>query len=338
MSLISPFQERYLFGVQTSGISNAVTFDASVVAEETGKPLLRATTKPSLDPGFQILDTVKATGLSVRDIQTGSEFQSGVQRPTLTIEFDATPNNLALFFWLLFQKGATENALLPYVKTYVPYTTPDAEVWASVVYLLSTSTAGENIVMHGAICRSLTLASSETDQLVKATAELIGYSWAATYDASTAVTAAPAIEPLLFKNMTFQIGSNAVNIPSFTLTINNNAEPRYFHAANPVKYVLGKLEVTGEIEVPRDSGAAAEDNNAQFSDFVALTPNKLTFYWGATPAASNGDVSLILNALYTGAEKVGDVEIGTRLPFQHVYDGTTNVSFTLADNLSRGIP
>ena len=161
MTLIPTWKERYLFGLQTSAISGTVTFDGTATAEEAGKAVFRVKNNPHIDPGFQLIDSRKAVGISVRDIQTGAEFQSGLQRPTVTVEFDVTPNLLKLFLWLLFQKGTTEDALTPFVTTCIPYTTADAEVWASLVYLLSTSTAAENTVMHGAVCRNLTISSAE---------------------------------------------------------------------------------------------------------------------------------------------------------------------------------
>lgn len=335
MTLIAPWQERYLIGLQSTSISTAVTFDGSAVGIDTGKTLWKVTNNPFINPGQQIIDQRKATGQSTRLTGTGGEFQLGVQRPVVTVEFDVNANILALLLRSLFQNGLTEAVGSPYVKTCIPYTTPNAVSWLSMAYVLSTSTATENAIAHGGICRSLTISGDEQSQSIKGSAELMFASYAATYDASSATITDPTIASLLYKNMTATLGAQALNCPSFSLTISNNAELRYYHATSGVKFILGDLTVEGEIVVPRDSGNAANDDNAMIDDLIALTDNVLAIYWGNSPASANGNVSLIVNALNTDLDKVQETEIGTRVPFMSVDDTSNDISFTLADSIDR---
>lgn len=335
MSVIAPWAERYLIGLQETTIATVVTFDGTAVGIDTGKCLWKVTNNPFINPGQQIIDQRKATGQATRLTGTGAEFQLGVQRPTVTVEFDCNANNLAILFRSLFQTGLTEAVGTPYVKTCIPYTVNTVDAWLSMAYVLSTSAAGENAIAHGGLVRSLTISSDEQSQSVKGSAEILFASYAATYDASSATITDPAIAPLLYKNMDFTLGTQAINIPSFTLTISNNAELKFYHATSGVKYVLGDLTIEGEIVVPRDSGHSSYDDNVMITDFVALTDHIMKFYWGATPAAANGQVSLVLNGLTTDVDKVQETEIGTRVPFMHAGDGSNSISFTLADLIDR---
>lgn len=343
MALRAPWQQRYLFGLQTSGITSAVDFATiTVLAEVSGKPLLKVTNHPfDLDPGLQFIDQRKAVGQSTRFTGAGgnSEFQIGAGIPIASPEVDATPNLLKQLLWLFFQKGASEAVGTPFVTTFTPYVDADAEVWASLVDLLSTATAGENQAIHGAICSRIELSGDMTAQSIKLTFDLVGASHVVTFDASTALLADPDIAPLLFKNMDFKIGANTINISSFRFSLTNNAASPVYHQATPVKHVLNDLTVEGEFTVPRDSGNAAQDDNQQVTDFKALTDKTLTWFWGASPAASNGDVSFIFNGLINAnPSRVADTEIGTTVSFMNVDDGTNDISITVADAVDRGIP
>lgn len=337
MSLIAPWQQRYLIGAQTSSISTAVTFDGSAVSIDTGKSLWKVTNMPFINPSQQIIDQRKATGQATRLTGTGGEFQLGIQRPVVTIEFDVNANILTLLLWSLFQGGVSEAAGTPFVKTAVPYTSPSASVWLSLAYVLSTSTAGENAIASGGICRSITISGDEQGQSIKGSAEIAFASYAATYDASSATITDPAIAPLLYKNMDFTFAGDAINIPSFSITISNNATGPSYHATTIQKWVLGDLTIEGEIVVPKNSGNSNHDNNAMITDLVNLTDNILTLYWGNTPASASGNVSLILNGLTTDVDKVEEMEVGTRVPFMNVDDTSNDISWTWADTIDRSI-
>lgn len=337
MSLVPTWQQRYLIGAQTDAISTAVTFDGSAIGITTGGALWKVTNSPFINPNQQIIDQRKATGQSTRLTGTGGEFQLGLQRSSVTVEFDVNANILTLLLWSLFQGGVSEGASTPFVKTAIPYTTAAASVWLSMAYVLSTSTAAENCIGNGGICTSLTISGDTQGQSIKGSAEIMFASFANTYDASSATIADPAVAPLLYKNMDATLGGNAVNIPSFSLTISNNAELKFYHSTSGVKWVLGDLTIEGEIVVPRDSGNAGNDDSSMIADLIALTDAALAIYWGNTPASASGNVSLICNTLITDVEKVEETEVGTRVPFMNVDDTSNDISITFADTIDRSI-
>lgn len=338
MSIVSPFKQRYLFGVQPTSISTLVDFGTVTVgAEVSGSPLMKVTNFPFVNPGQQIIDQRKATGRATRLITTGSEFQLGIARPTVSLEFDANANNMSLMFWLLMQSGSSEAVGTPFIKTFIPYTTCIAEVWASLAYVVSTTTAGENWRADGGVVRSITIAGDEASQSIKATVEIAFASFAATFDASSALVADPVIESLLYKNCTIELATNPVNLPSWSLTFTNNAEMRFLDSPTALKAVLGDLGVTGEIVVPRDSGNAAHDDNALLTDLLNLTDNLLEIVFGADPSANDGDFKILINGFNTDIDKVDEIEVGWRVPIMHAYDGTNELVVTATDAIDRGI-
>lgn len=344
MALHAPWEKRFISGYQTTSIDTAVTFDASVKSIVTGKPLLKVTNDPTITPGFETVEQNKATGLPVPLLSAGGgEIQIGVGRPTVPIEMDANANNLAMLLWLLFQKGASEGGVTPFVKTYAKYANAEAEVWASVAEVLSTSVAAENRILNGGIVSSLTVASDSGSQSVKVTADIMGggtTGFAATYDASAAVLTDPAIAVLLFKNMTCEIDDLAVNLDSFTFTITNNLATKPYNTQFTKKHILNRLDITGEIVLPKDSGQASLDDNAMLTKFINLTDFKLELFWGNSPATTDGDVAFQFNCVATDNEEIdSDGEIANRIPFRNVRDDSGNdVSISLADAIDRAIP
>lgn len=336
-TLIAPFMERYLIGIQTDAISTDVTFDGSAVAIDTGKALWKVTNNPFVNPNQQIIDQRKATGQSTRLTGTGAEFQLGIVRPTVTVEFDVNANILTLLLWSMFQGGISEAMGSPFVKTCVPYTVPDVAAWLSLAYVVSTSDATTNYIASGGICTSITISSDQQSQSVKGSAEIQFASFTNTYDASSATITDPAIAPLLMKNMDFTFAGDAINIPSFSFTISNNAIGQSYHSTTIQKWVLGDLMVEGEIVVPRSPGDTNHDDNAMLADLLALTDNILTFYWGNTPASASGNASFIFNGITTDVDKVQETEIATRVPFMNADDGTNDISITFVDTIDRSI-
>lgn len=342
-TVFSEFQQRYLLGFQTSGIGTAVTFDGSAIAEVTGDAVFLATGKPFVSPGAQIIDQRKATGLSTAYVGASAgvgEIQQGMRVPVVTLEADCTPNLLKLLLWSLLQTGVSEAVGSPFVLTGVPYTTPTVEVWATIVDLLSTSEAGQNMAIHGAICRTLTLRSNMNDQSVKLVAEMVGGSHVTTLDMSSATIDIPAIAPILYKNMDALLGANAcAGISSWEISLTNNAVSPVYGQVGPYRHVLKHLDGSGNFIISRGDVHADDDLNAQMDDFLALTDKTLTLYWGNTPASADQNVSLVTNIIRNAEPtKVYEPDIGWQVPFKLASDGTNSLSWTVADDVDRAIP
>lgn len=344
MAIVAPWQQRYLLALNVTSITTVPDFaTAGVLAEASGLPLLKATNFPfDLDPGLQFIDQRKSIGQSTRHIganNTRSEFQAGATIPVCTFEMDATANILALLLWSVFQTGASEAVGTPFLKTYVPYTVPTVEVWATIADMLSASVAGENQAIHGAVVRSITVSGDMTSQSIKLSVEMVGGSHVVTLDLSSAILTDPNIAVLLFKNMDVEINAASVNISAFSFTITNGLASPTYHQGTPFKHALGDLNVEGEFTIPRDSNDSSSDDNAQVTDFLALTDFTLEFFWGQSPAVADQEIAFQFNGLRTSFPgRVADQELGSTVAFMNADDDTNDISITLADAIDRTIP
>lgn len=328
-------EDVYHVQFQKTSISTAGTFasGADYGLGAAGTFAIPLTNHPHLEPGPQIIDQRKATGVAYRRTGAGYEFQQGHLMPVFTYEFDANADTLAGFFTLLFQSGVTEGASTPFTKTCVPYTSNGCTWWGAAMRKMSAAAADSHAI-HGCIVRSLTL-SAETGGALKASVELIGHTHttAFDYDATPATSTFGAVNPLLWKDAGsvagMYVASTEVHLPGFELTFTNNATPVYYDQTEPVKYVLGDLDVTGTITIPWSQ--ATEGANTPLDNFISGADTALHIWWGTYAGTADDDVSFKVNMRYTGAEVGGEPETGTTLPFLHAYDGTNNVEVKISD-------
>lgn len=344
MALRTPWQDRYFLSEQKTSISTAAGFTSGNIGILSNVFALATNNHPHVDPGQQIEDTRKATGIAQRSVMSASsagEYQQTRKEPSVSLEFDANAFNLAPVLWSLFQTGASEGASTVYPKTFVAYTDPACEVWLSILRQMSAA-AADSHRLDGAICRTLTL-EGRGQGAIKATAELIGY------DVTTNVTCTASTDPiltwankapLLWRNAGASLGTYVANTPigidGFRLVISNNATGIYYDDHRPQKFVLGDLTVSGEIAVPW--AATTVGANSEFDKFVAGTPSRLRILWGSYAGTADAELMIEVNMRYTGATVEGDVETVTTLPFEHAYDGTTAITIALGDSVQRTIP
>ncbi len=129
-----------------------------------------------------------------------------------------------------------------------------------------------------------------------------------------------------------------INLPGFSLTITNNAEPHFYNSPIPYKYTLGKFEVNGSFFLPW--GTATEGANNALNDYKAGTDMSLQIYWGTDLATVPLDFSIEVNLLHDDVSIEGDTELGTQTNFRGVTDGTYGLSIKAAynnDTLDRGL-
>jgi len=331
----APWQNIVCICPQVTSISTAATFLSTDDAIETGKPGLPVLNRDySLNPGQRFIEERQAFGISNLKKE---ERKLDRKLPSVTLEFPVNAYNLKLLLWLFFQKGMSEADTSPYVGTCVPYTDCDCEVWATVADPITGAlSSGDNEAIHGAIVRSLTISGEEGGQ-IKGSAEFVGANYTDTFNTANAVVTVSTQTALLYRDTVIALDNNQIYIPSFSVTLEHDVASLNYNSMTMRKHVLGDLVVTGELVIPRDSGSASEDDEAQITDLLAGDDKKLVIYWGNSPASSTGDVSIVMDILYKEKEKVSDNEIGTRLPFEQVA-GNDNLSITVADGIDRGIP
>jgi hypothetical protein len=319
---------------------NSATADADafasgaigVASNKYGIPLLN---KPAFDPGQAVVNQRKAIGVSYRRADAGFEYQQGSRVPTTTFEFDVTYKNIVPFLWMLFQGGTTEGAGATYLKTFVPYTESNAEIYvASALLARNSDSAATSHMIGGAVVKSLTLTAEEGMPL-KCSAEMIGYNMVSDFDldADANLIEYDTAAPLLWQNATVSLGGTTVNIPGFSLTISNNLVTKNYDSWHTEKYVLMDCTAEGSFRIPWS--AATVGGNAQIDNFINGTDQLLKVTWGTGSHTTDGDFEIEVNARYTGATLTGDDEIVTEIPFENVFDGTNNLRLYSVDSINR---
>jgi len=343
LALRVPWQELYFMSYQTGTIGVTQTFIAGSMGITTSEFAIPLINHPDLNPGQEIIDQRKAIGRSQRSVGTGHcEFLQGTKMPNTTWEFDGNAYNLAPFLWALFQGGSSEGTgTAKFTKTFDPPTAtegPACEVWMNLGRLMEAGTSAHSTKIYGAICRSITL-SAEGYSPLKVSAEMVGAGIGNVYDGEPWVHTMDSNCGLVWggtSGATCELGTSAVELEGFTMTITNNAIPRHYGSNTVQKFITGDITVEGSITV--FWGDTNHGQEAEITDFIAGTDNLLEIYWGSKSGTSAGDLDLKVNARYTGATVVAEDEIGIELPFIGVYDGTNDaVDIVLADGIDRGI-
>jgi len=339
---------KYALSTQGTSISTAATFTSADIGEDTGKcQIMLREMNVDLNPGQAWIEQRKATGRPNWSQQTGFESIAGTQLPTTSWPIDFNSYNLKPILWGFFQQGATEGATPGYPTTFQIFdedvVAPTCEVWLSLVKQLTTTT--NNMAIHGAIPKTITLEASEGDTL-HGTVEFMGHTFTRSLDLST--TAGAGITPsekapLLWQNATVELDGNAVYMPNFSLTLNNNAYPQYFDSQTPIKYLLAGgngYEGTGEFFVTY--GDSNEGGDYPMTDYLAGTTHSLEVYWGADAAATltAGQFATKFYIQKTSAEDADhNGEYGKKVSFKIVEDGTNEpITIIAADGIDRSIP
>ncbi|RJR27774.1 hypothetical protein C4561_01580 [candidate division WWE3 bacterium] len=333
MTMRALYQDIYLFMHQVVGISTSGSFGVTDIGLNTNVFNLVPTAHPNLIAGQQISDVRKATGLSQKRTGSGYEFVQTLQQPSVTgVSVEMTTKNLGAWLWLFFQQGVSQGGAAVYKKTAVPYTDSDCEVWASIARVLDTGSQSHQV--DGAVINQLAFSGVEGG-VVSLTADFIGSAFSRIKDVDTITTAIPSEVPFLHQNCTVTLGGNTIRLQSFDLTLNNNAERRYYNSTTPQKIVLGDLSVSGTIVIPWTQ--TNYDRNNALADFIAGTDQLLTLTWGT---ASVNEVVIKVNMRFSGDPDIltDKQDLSLSLPFIGAYDGTNHaIEITCEDSVNRGI-
>ncbi len=346
MGIRASWEIRYGIVVKT-GITSTATFaSGNGIGLKSNYFGLLLTNNPSFEAGKSIVDTPKSFGRAQRVGGTGGEYQAEREAPSVTLEMEADRYCMALFGWLLFQKGASESSgASPYAKTYVPYRSgtgtgeatnaAEPEIYAVLLKDFSgdTSTAAEHHVILGAICKSMKIAGSEGGAITLS-AEMVGADFTNTFTESSLVLTPTDLAPLLFKDLTFTVGGVTNLIGSFDITITNNAAPKSYNSGTISNYVLGKVIVTGSVSMPWSDANAA----GMIDAYLSQTPQTLVFKWGT---ASSTLVQLTIPARITNAPlDASGEELMVSVSFEGVWYSADYPSVTMVveDSVLRSIP
>jgi len=334
----SPTHQADTFVAADNGVSGDTR--KGVNQDIFGIPL---TNHPSMDIGQAIVDQRKAIGISTRSTVTGGEYQQSTRLPVTSWEFEVTKNNIAPFLWAFFGNGISEAAAPPYVKTCIPYIEGnDTAATLACCRVMSTQTGANNShLFGGCIVNSITFTGAE-GQPLKATVSLMGYNAITDFDFGSNGNICVfdnTCSPLMFQNATISLAGTTVNIPDFTLTINNNAVAKYYNTKHPVKFVYGDLTVSGSFRLPW--AQASVGGNVELNKFVAGTDSLFIIKWGsgADPITTNGDFMIKANARYEGAPVEGDDETVLNCSFVGALDDSGNkaIEISVADGVDRTI-
>ena len=303
------------------------------------------TDHPHLKPSTGTVENELAVGESTR---RSLEYNQTISQPgTVTINMLANAYNSSLFIWLLLQSGCSEADAAINTLTGIPYTSPDPEIYAAVTRILGGTAGNADAVsqyMVGCICNSLTF-SGETGGILTLSAEIMAADHAiAANNLGTVSWSALTFSdkaPLKFQDMSFELGTQAVDTPSFSITITNGATAQFYNNGTIQRYVLGRINVEGTFSVP--FGDANEGGNAQIQDFKDGVDMTAEFFWGSDDATTENSLAIQSNIRFTDTEMAdAEGEIITSCPFAGVNDGTNAAVGLLAgytsNDLDRNIP
>lgn len=298
-----------LYGVGASTVSISTAANGSF-----GVPLLN---KPSFSPGTQIINNRKATGTSYRVSGNCMEYSQGVAIPETVFEMDVSAANIGYFLWSLYQTASFELGSGAYPKYFVPYETAVTEMWLTLIRKMAPAGTASSHRIVGAVVKSITF-SAEEGQPLKATVEFNGYSFESNRDVgSDDVFTFSTAACLQFKNAVITLDGYTINVPSFSLTISNNALTKFYDNATAVRHDLSNFTATGTISVPWST--ADQGANVQLDAFVNGTASRLVIYWGNGEIAdADGELSIITHIRRTDATVAGEDEILTEIPFECV--------------------
>ena len=318
-----------IFGVGFSTSSISTVANASF-----GIPLLN---HPHFDPGTQTINQRKAIGVSYRRGDAGYEFQQAASIPTTSYEYDVSVTNMSHILWAFFQSSAFQGSGAPYVKYFVPYESPTADVWLTLVRKLAASGTGASHQIVGALPKTITF-SCEEGQPLKTTVDFQGYSFVDTRDIASDTLTFSASAPLLWQDATISLAGSAINSPGFSMTLNNNLITRFYDNSTAARHLLGDFTLEGTIRVPYSD--ASRGTNVELDAFIAGTASRLVISWGASVtngiATATGDFSIVAHIRRTNVQFTGDDEIVAEVTFEGVCEESTS-SFTTSSASSVAI-
>lgn len=338
MNRRAPWELKY--GLQfTSGISTTPTFatGGGLVGIGADKFGLLLTNHPDFSANKSVIDTRKSTGLSTRRGGTGYEFQPERVAPTVSLELSPGRRALSALLWLLFQTGASQGAGALYKKTFVPYHAGSGgggcipECYCSLLKDMSGAgnTAGDYQLITGAICQSLTLNGQEAGELSMST-QMLGAAYATSFSGSPTLNFEEEA-PLLFKDVTINLGGSNVNASSFNFTITNNAVARSYNNGSIQAFVLKDLLCSGSIMVPAGEATAI----TQVSNHLNQAVTSLILTWGT---ASSNEVKFTFNIRITNPPlEAGGDELEVNVNFEAVATTSAAITVEVEDSLDRGI-
>jgi len=311
---------------------------------------------PNFDPGLNIIDTRKATGVPYRKT---IEYLQGDKDPTLSLEMDATILNLILIISSLVGDSIDEADASVYEKIFTIYSSMPSYTGRSsdtladtTLYTLyqNTGVANESIRITDAICSSMTFSGAEGEPW-KVTSEWMGAKYETDVDCSVGSHdfTIPTTQntPLMFRDAYIRLGGGSnLEVSSLSLTATSNlvakhqASGRGSDQEYPNEFLWQDFTVSGSLVIPWNgnnatyidkfidgSGGRPQYTLLEISNQSEYTVNAAGIYYFKS------------NIRFTGITREGDDEQDLNISFEGVGDGTNPVfRCEIADDQDWGFP
>lgn len=319
----SLYQNRFLIE-ETSSLTETGSFNPTDAASSgvagTNNFVMLLNNNPVFESGFTQEYTSKDYNTSYRYLY---DYTASTYKPTTSYTFDANAYTLDLPLRSLFQSGVSSSSG---VYTAVPYTSSTLSTYLSLLNYIDDSSSER---IDGAICSVVSLSGS-SGGAIAVDAKFIGSQYTDNIDLSSDTISERYIfqNSYLFQNIAFKWNAASnLDIESFTITISNNAEPKFGIDGSQTcyTYLLGELTVSGTIQVSWDT-----ITGGHIDDIFSETDSVLNFYFGEDAADftvdNQGELLITLRILNESVNITRQDEQFLEFTFQAVHGTTTPIT------------
>lgn len=343
MTVRGGWENQFVFMIHTTSISenDAATNGLFVVGNDdqttfkTGNNGMLVDENASILSGVEHTKVEKSTGIAQPRTGTGFEYSTPKKTPTFSVGSMAMNKyHMALFCWLLFQKGATE-AAVTFEKACIPPSAEggaDPEVWCGISRIIGDGTAAIGHSLVGGIIHTLGVSMSQGER-VNLSIDGYGRTFKKNYNHTASAVGSTGLADLMFWDFAWTLaGTSLTGLESIDVSINNNCGIKHYQSQVPSSYVLGRFDTTGTFRLAMSNATVGE--NAQLDNFIEGT-DVLLVGTAATPG-----ITISINARYNGDPNLDPAEeMMYDLSFEGAYDGTNqSIEIEVDDGIERGVP
>lgn len=323
---ISSYLTRYLIQ-ETSTISEAGTFDSSASGNGlagTDNFGMYVNNNPQFESGLDYQVTRRQYG---KPTNRSQDFTSQTLNPTTSYSFDVNTYVLDLYLRAFFQNGVSSSGG---IYTANPFSTNTINTYISLLKYIEDNAS---IRIDGSIVNNISLTSGQNGTLVADTSFLGSrFTNNLTLAKSDTYFTFDDNPILLFQDGDFRwkdVNSDwdtavDLDIMSFSLNMNNNAERRFGSNNDQYcyKYDLNSLDITGDMTI-----ALNTFSKERLDHFFSKTASYIKLYWGTSnfTVDTAGDMMITLKLLESNYSISRDGEHFVTINFEMVDDKTDNI-------------
>lgn len=343
MTVRGGWENQFVLMIHTTSISenDSATSGLFVVGNDyqktfkTGNNGMLVDENANILPGVEHLKIEKSTGIAQPRTGTGFEYATPKKTPTFSIgAMSMNKYHMALFCWLLFQKGVIE-AAVTFEKTCIPPSAEggaDPEVWCALSRVIGDGTAAIGHSIVGGIIHTLGISMSQGER-VNVSLDGYGRTFQSTYNHTATIVGSTGLADIMFWDFSWTLAATPLTgLESIDISINNNIGVKHYQSQVPSSYVLGRFDTTGTFRLAMSNATVGE--NTQLDNFIAGTDVVLV------GTASTPGITISINARYNGDPNLDPAEeMMYDLSFEGAYDGTNqSIEIEVADGQERGVP